>query len=80
MRTEDGRKNCVAVIGSMTQAMKAQRALANAAIFAKVEKADSSMTRRGCAYAISYACDQEANVREILRTARIRVRGGTGGW
>ena len=79
MQTEGERKACLAVIGSMTQAMKAQRALANAAIFAKVEKADSSMTRRGCAYAVSYACEQEANVREVLRNAGIRVRGGTGG-
>lgn len=79
MRTDDERKDCVAVIGSMTQAMKAQRALANAAIFAGVEKVDSSMTRRGCAYAVSYACNQEANVREVLRNAGIRIRGGTGG-
>ena len=79
MRTEDERKDCVAVIGSMTQAMKAQRALANAAIFARVEKVDSSMTRRGCAYAVSYSCNQEANVREVLRNAGIRIRGGTGG-
>ena len=79
MRTETNHGSCFAVIGSMTQAMKAQSVLANAAIFARVEKADSSMTRRGCAYGVVYACSQEANVREVLRNAGIRVRGGTGG-
>ena len=79
MRSETERGSCIAVIGSMTQAMKAQSVLANAAIFARVEKADSSMTRRGCAYGVTYACSQEANVREVLRNAGIRIRGGTGG-
>lgn len=78
MQTETERKNCLAVIGSLTQTMKAQNALTNAAIFSKVEKADSATTRRGCAYALSYPCSQEANVRTVLRNAGIRVRGGGG--
>ena len=67
---------CFCVIGSMTQAMKAQRILAAAAIGARVEKADSSITRRGCAYAIYYPCEQDANVRAVLRQSGIRTRGG----
>ncbi len=67
---------CFCVIGSMTQAMKAQRILSSAAIHCKVEKADSSITRRGCAYAIYYPCEQDANVRLILRQSGIRIKGG----
>ena len=76
MQTETERRRCLAVIGSLTQAMKAQNALSNAAIFSRVEKADSASTGRGCAYALSYPCSQEANVRAALRSAGIRVRGG----
>ena len=65
---------CLAVMGSMTQAMRAQKALAVAAVRAEVVKADSAHTRRGCAYALSYPCSQENNVRTILAGAGIRVR------
>ena len=66
---------CVAMIGSMTQALRAQRVLANAALRAEIVKADSALTRRGCAYALSYSCNQDGNVRTILENAGIRVRG-----
>ena len=65
---------CLAVMGSMTQAMRAQKVLAGAAVRAEVVKADSAHTRRGCAYALSYPCSQENNVRTILSGAGIRVR------
>ena len=65
---------CLAVMGSMTQAMRAQKMLAGAAVRADVVKADSAHTRRGCAYALSYPCAQENNVRTILAGAGIRVR------
>ncbi len=64
---------CLAVMGSMTQALRAQKVLSNAAVRAEVVKADSAHTRRGCAYALSYPCSQENNVRTILATAGIRV-------
>ena len=65
---------CLAVMGSMTQAMRAQKVLSGAAVRADVVKADSAHTRRGCAYALSYPCAQENNVRTILAGAGIRVR------
>ena len=65
---------CVAVIGSMTQTLRAQKVLANAAVRADVVKADSAHTRRGCAYALSYPCSQENNLRTILAAAGIRIR------
>lgn len=74
MRNDTENKQCVTVIGSMTQAMRAQKVLASAAIRAEVIKADSSRTRRGCAYALSYSCYQEQNVQRILKDAGIRTR------
>ena len=65
---------CFAVMGSMTQTMRAQKVLSNAAIRAEVVKADSTHTRRGCAYALSYPCVQDGNVRTILLSAGIRAR------
>ena len=72
--------DCTAVIGSMTTAQKAQKALATAAIRANVVKLDSSVTKRGCAYGVEYDCIQEANVKAVLNAfgiciSRI-VRGG----
>lgn len=71
---QSGFYGCLAVMGSMTQAMRAQKVLAGAAVHAEVVKADSAHTRRGCAYALSYPCSQENNVRTILSGAGIRVR------
>ena len=65
---------CLAIMGSMTQVLRAQKVLADAAVRADVVKADSAHTRRGCAYALSYPCSQENNVRTILSSAGIRVR------
>ena len=65
---------CFTVMGSMTQTMRAQKVLAGAAIRAEVVKADSNHTRRGCAYALSYPCVQDGNVRTILLSAGIRAR------
>ena len=74
MRETQRAKECIAVIGSMTQAMRAQKILANAAIRAEIIKADASLTKRGCAYALEYACVQDQNVKTILTKAGIRVK------
>ena len=74
MQTDFYSFGCLAVMGSMTQALRAQKVLAGAAVRADVVKADSVHTRRGCAYALSYPCSQENNVRTILSEASIRVR------
>lgn len=69
----------IAIIGSMTQAMHAERVLADAMIRAEVVKADSSSTRRGCAYGISYPAEREREVRAILSRSGIRFRPAVGG-
>ena len=74
MRNETQYRECVCVIGSMTQAMRAQSVLATAAIRAEVVKADSAQTGRGCAYGVSFSCSQENNVKIILQGAGIRPR------
>lgn len=72
-------RNRIAVIGSVTQAMRARRALENAGIRAEVVKADASRTRRGCAYAISYPAAEERRVRTALQSAGVTVRQWSGG-
>ena len=67
---------CIAVIGSVTQAMRAQRVLAEASLRVEVIRADSTVTGRGCAYGLMYPCAQDEAVRAALRGAGIRVRGG----
>ncbi len=65
--------NCSAEIGSVTQAMKAQNALASAAIPSNVIKTQSS-SHRGCVYGISFPCAHENNVRTVLTNAKIPVK------
>ncbi len=65
---------CTAVIGSMTQAMKAQSILAEAAIRASLTKISSSKATGGCAYGVDFPCPQSGNVRIILERGGVRVR------
>ena len=65
---------CLAVMGSMTQVLRAQKVLSEAAVRAEVVKADSAHTRRGCAYALSYPCSQTNNVNTILANASINLK------
>ena len=66
-------RGCVAEIGSITQAMRAQKILASAVIPSEVLKMESS-SHRGCAYGIRFSCEQETNVRRVLETARVPVK------
>lgn len=74
MQTDFYSYGCLAVMGSMTQVLRAQKVLSDAAVRAEVVKADSAHMRRGCAYALSYPCSQDSNVRIVLSSAGIRVR------
>lgn len=65
---------CIAEIGSMTQAMRAQRALADAAIPTTVIKSNSSKNSRGCVYGVSFSCSQRENAENIFESARVKVR------
>lgn len=72
MRKANGGGTTVAVLGSMTTAMTAQRALASAAIRCEVVKVDSG--GRGCGYGVAFPSVQHGNVTAILSAAHINVR------
>ena len=65
---------CIAEICSMTQALRAQRVLADAAIPTTVVKTNSTNSSRGCAYGISFACAHSENVQNTLANAGVKVR------
>ena len=70
---KDTSGTCMLEVGSVTQAMKVQELLSRYAIPSQITKTDSS-SRRGCIYAISYACSQNNNVNTILSNAKITLR------
>ncbi len=63
----------VAVVGSMTAAQRAQRALLGAAIRADIVKSDSE-SGRGCGYGVAFPASQQSNVRAILSASHVNVR------
>ena len=65
---------CSAEIGSVTQAMMAEKALSHAAIPSAVIKKESSSRSKGCVYGIEFSCAQLQNVRAVLDAAKIYVR------
>ena len=65
---------CIAEIGSMTSAMRAQSVLAEAAIPTTVVKTNSAKNSKGCAYGISFLCAQTENVKSVLSKSGIKVR------
>lgn len=68
-----GYQGCIAALHSVTLAIKAQRALNAENISAEVITLNASETRRGCAYGLSFPCNEESRVRALLRAARIPV-------
>ena len=63
---------CRLSTGSMTAAMKSQRALARNAIRVNVVKIASSKNDKGCVYGIEFPCALSGNVRQALESAGIR--------
>ena len=64
---------CVAAIGSMTMAIKAQHALLSAGIVTQVQPLSPSETRRGCSYGLEFPCGAQGMVRLLLAQANIPV-------
>ncbi len=65
---------CTAVTGSMTMAMKAQRALSKEAIRANTVKVSGSASGKGCVYGVEFDCLLMGNVRATLSSAGIEVK------
>ena len=68
------RGECIAEIGSMTQAMRAQNALAEMAIPSTIVKTNSSKSNKGCAYGLSIDCNQMENAENVFDRTKVRVR------
>lgn len=68
------RGECIAEIGSMTQAMRAQGALAEMAIPSTIVKTNSSKSNKGCAYGLSVDCNQMENAENVFDRTKVRVR------
>ena len=67
-------QSCVAAIGSLTLAVKAQNALLSESVRAAVRSLSPGETRGGCAFGVAFPCDEEGKVRAILRREKIGVR------
>ena len=65
--------NCSVAIGSMTQAMKAQKALSVVSIPSTVIKVDSQRSR-GCSYGLTFSCLQSDNVKRVLSSVGIKAK------
>ena len=63
---------CTAVTGSMTMALKAQRALARDAIRANTVKISRSQS--GCVYGVEFECVLMGKVKETLDSIGVEVR------
>ena len=72
-------KSCHAVLGTMTGAQTAYRALTAAAIPSNMVKTGSSSRHGGCIWSVSFACNQTENVKAVLASAGINVRSVGGG-
>ena len=66
--------NCSAELVSETAAIRAQKLLSGLAIQSSIINVGQSSSRRGCAYGISFDCNQKANVERVLRNAGIGVK------
>lgn len=51
----------------MTHAIKARRVLSAAGIKCDIVNLDSNVTKRGCAYGVSFPCSMTDKVQSILR-------------
>ena len=67
----DNTNGCSALIGSVTQAMRAQSVLGTAAIPTTVIKSESA---KGCVYGVRFSCSQMKNVSSVFEKEKIRVK------
>ena len=70
---------CVASAKNITQAMRIRDALARGGIEADIVSVDPSVTRRGCAYGVSFPCEYEWKVKRILGAKKIEYGDIIGG-
>ena len=66
-------KYCIAAVGSMTSALKGQKALSAAAINSTIIKLNNKNTNRGCAYGLEFEYTQYYRVQSVLKSSGISV-------
>ena len=64
-------KNCIYIIDSATNAIKAKRVLSEHSIFASTVKITSEK-KGGCSHGIEFDCRYLTNINHILTTSKIR--------
>ena len=64
---------CVAALGAITAAIKAQHVLLNAGIAAEVISLSPTQTKKGCAFGVAFPCMMQNAARIALQAARIPV-------
>ncbi len=70
---------CIASVKNMTGAMRIRDALVRGGVQAEIVSIDASLTRRGCAYGVSFPCEREGQVRRILGSKKIEYGEIIGG-
>ncbi len=63
--------DCILAMQSMTYAEKAKRAAASLAIRCEIVSIDPSVTRRGCAYGLTFPCREAERLLASLDKKRI---------
>ena len=67
-------QSSTAVMGTLTNAQKAQRVLAAAAIPSKIVKQTSPNAYRGCVWSVEFSYSQKQNVSMVLANSGIAVK------
>lgn len=70
---------CIATSRSMTDALRAMKAMEAKGIRCQIVNLDSTVTKNGCAYGVSFNCADESKARRVLDGGRIpygKIIGG----
>lgn len=62
---------CIATCRSMTDALRAMKTMESKGIRCRIVNLDPTVTKNGCAYGVSFNCDDESKVRRMSETGRI---------
>ena len=63
---------CIIALRSMTHAIKAKKCLEDFYIDCEIVKLEPNMTKKGCAYGVSFNCVNTKNVIEAMKKSTIR--------
>lgn len=70
---------CIAAMKNMTAAIKGRSALESAGIRCAIVSLEPTLTKRGCAYGLSFPCAYLDKVKSVLSSKRINYGEILGG-